>query len=151
MLPGLLEPWLFDTSIIWMQNFPIVNSNTECQNVLIIEEKLDELMATDRFYTEHYRSRRSTTVAKSWKILKENGRHRWVSLIRTNSLIWTLLKSTTTEDVWRMHCTLYAVLRKDKSHQIPSQLLRHVYHFTFRMVILGKKNEESTSHGGNTS
>ena len=88
----------------------------------------------------------------SCKILKDPQR-KWttqvISLIRTNSLIWTLLNSITTEDVWRMHCTLYAVMRKDKSHQIPSQLLNHVYHFAFWMVILGNESEEKHTHGGN--
>ena len=47
------------------------------KNVLIIEGKLDicKLMATDRSYTERYRSRLSTTVAKSQKDHKENGQH----------------------------------------------------------------------------
>ena len=43
----------------------------------LLEEKLDicKLMATDRPYTERYRTRRLTIVAKTWKILQENGQH----------------------------------------------------------------------------
>ena len=54
--------------------FPIVKATRSAENAMIIEEKLDicKLMPTDGSYTEHYGSRRSTTVTK---IDKENGRH----------------------------------------------------------------------------
>ena len=79
------------------ENFQSSKAMWSAENALTIEEKLD--ICKFRSYTEHYGSRRSTTVAKSWKILEENGRHRWISLIWTNSLIWTLLKSTMTKGV----------------------------------------------------
>ena len=78
-------------------HFPIVKAMQSAENVLNIKEKLDihKLMpATDRSYTKCYRSRQSTIVARFW-----NGWHRWISLMRTNSLIWTLPKCTITEGV----------------------------------------------------
>ena len=99
---------LGDCKILWNGVFQSSKATHSAENVLIIKEKLDicRLMVTDRFYTEHYGSRQSTTVAKSWTILEENGRHRWILLIRTNSLIETLLKSTMTEGVWIWGCTV---------------------------------------------
>ena len=89
---------VIQTSIIWMQKFhkpnphlqnpsgswrlqnlakscfPIVKATRSAENALIIEEKLDicKFMPRDGSYTEHYGSRRSTTVTK---IDKENGWH----------------------------------------------------------------------------
>ena len=99
---------LGDCKILQNGVFQSSKATRSAENILIIKEKLDicRLMVTDRFYTEHYGSRRSTTVAKSWMILEENGRHRWILLIRTNSLIGTLLKSTMTEGVWIWGCTV---------------------------------------------
>ena len=50
-----------DYEILQNGVFQLSTATRGAENILIIEEKLDELMATDRSYTEHYRSRRSTT------------------------------------------------------------------------------------------
>ena len=58
---------LGDYKILQKFIFQLSKAMQSAENVLIIEEKLGicKLMATDRSYTEHYGSRRLTTVAKS--------------------------------------------------------------------------------------
>ena len=89
--PQLSKPRLSDTLIIQIQNlsshthiykghvqngvFQLLKATRSAENVLIIEEKLDicKLMATDKSYTERYRSRRSTIVAKFSKKMDDMG------------------------------------------------------------------------------
>ena len=64
-----------DCEILQNGVFQSSKATQSAENVLIIKEKLDicKLMATDGSYTEHYRSRQSTIIARSSKKMADMG------------------------------------------------------------------------------